>query len=349
MKQTKPLKIVAIIALIACSGIFVSVDPAIAATKTPISGNPGTVASSASTLIVGVNYWDGTPVAQFYSRDLPLLKALGVSTVKLGAVYYGGPDNNLDQYSSLVNALISNGFEVTGILQEASVVTNLTQWGQYVTQVVSYFKGRVANWIVWNEPNWNPATGAAWYTPSQYTNILKTAYTSAKSADPNCFVLTGGFLSVEGSISYIQGIYQDGAKGYFDALAIDPYCYPASPLQPNVGAGGHTFWNLPEVRSIMVQYGDSAKEIWINEFGYRSTDAGNWTYSVTQQQQALYLQQALDLTASWSWVARFYIYNWMDSASGGGSWGLIQEDYSPPYLVKPAYTAVQQFISSQSS
>jgi hypothetical protein len=285
-------------------------------------------------MIVGVNIWGGTSVTQFKARDIPLLKEAGIKYLRIGS---GVSD-------SFVNAAIDEGIDVIATLGKYGL-PDLQSFGNYVYNRVLAFKGRVNAWVVFNEANWdgyqNDARG--------YTDALKVAYTRAKQADPNVKIITTNILSVEDGLSFLKDMYNYGAKNYFDVLGIDPYCYPEAPTEPNSDRWGHSFWRLPQLHDLMVQYSDGNKPVWIIEFGYR-TPSNQYPLShstvVSENQQATYLIEALELAQTWPWLERFYIYEWMDSADPNlGYWGLVREDYRYPYEVKPAYYAVKQFLT----
>ena len=96
--------------------------------------------------------------------------------------------------------------------------------------------------------------------------------------------------------------------------------------------------------------GDGDKPIWVIEFGYRTPSPefslGHSAGVVTEEDQGTLIVDAMELASTWSWLERFYIYEWMDSSDPNlGYWGLIREDYVAPYDVKPSYYAVKDFIS----
>jgi hypothetical protein len=285
------------------------------------------------TITFGVNMWYGTPSNEFYSRDLPLLKQLGIKHIRIG----------IGVTDSFVDRALQEGIDVIGTLDRRGL-PDLNAFGDYVFERVAHFKGRVKAWVVFNEPNWDGFKN----DPKGYTSALKVAYTRAKEADPKIIICTGNFLSTEEALTFLQGMYSAGAKGYFDVLGVDPYCYPASPLEPKAGLNGHTFWKIPMLHNLMVQNGDGEKKVWIVEFGYRTPGAGYYVgdgKTVSEKDQATYLVQAMNLASTWPWLERFYIYEWMDSADVAlGRWGLIREAYRPPYETKPAFDAVKEII-----
>jgi hypothetical protein len=287
-----------------------------------------------STMIVGVNMYSGVSNSQFNARDLPLLQEIGINYIRIGT---GVSDSN-------VNRALENGIDIIGTFGRNGL-PDLQAFGDYIYNRVNYFKGRVKAWVVFNEANWDGFRD----DPQAYTEALQVAYTRAKQADPNITIVTSNFLSTEDGLSFLEDMYAYGAKGYFDVLGIDPYCYPVSPTQPNQNMFGQTFWRIPQLYELMLANGDD-KPVWIIEFGYR-TPGGQYTlgegFTISEEDQATFLVQALEIAQNWPWLERFYIYEWMDSGNVElGYWGLIRENYSAPYEVKPAFYAVKEYLEN---
>ncbi len=71
----------------------------------------------------------------------------------------------------------------------------LSDWENYVYQVVSRYKGRVSHWEIWNEVDWHPPGPPASFsgTTQDYFELLKVSWQAAKKADPDCRILVSGF------------------------------------------------------------------------------------------------------------------------------------------------------------
>ena len=212
---------------------------------------------------------------------------------------------------------------------------------RYAPQGVSMFE-------IWNEPNnaffWAPKPNAAAYTAD-----LVAAYSAIKKVDPSAIVISGG-LAPEASdgtnispIDFLKAMYAHGAKGSFDALGYHPYSYPALPntYEP-WSAWSQMSKTNPSIRSIMTSNGDSAKSIWITEFGAPTSGPDG----VGQAAQATALTQAITDAKNTSWIGAFYIYSWKDDGTdptNDEDWfGMLTAAGSP----KPAYTAVVNAIKS---
>jgi hypothetical protein len=137
-------------------------------------------------------------------------------------------------------------------------------------------------------------------------------------------------------------MYQNGAKGYFDALGHHPYTIPYPPENDPTVGGGDPNWSAwyimasssTSLRSIMTARGDGAKKIWATEWGYPTTGGSS---AVSEEQQADYLKRGLALFASYPWAGPIFVYKYHDDCSDAANrdcgHGLTRLDYSQ----KPAY------------
>ena len=62
-----------------------------------------------------------------------------------------------------------------------------------------------------------------------YTGLLKAAYPAIKSVQPDATVIAAGLspaVGVDAPPNFLNDMYLNGAKGYFDAIAMHPYVFP---------------------------------------------------------------------------------------------------------------------------
>ena len=91
----------------------------------------------------------------------------------------------------------------------------------------------------------------------------------------------------------------------------------------------------------MNENGDSAKKIWITEYGAPTIGPS----SVSESDQTTELVQAISQVKQTSWIGSFYIYTWSDLSSSpavDNGFGLRTEANTR----KPAYAAVASALSS---
>lgn len=204
------------------------------------------------------------------------------------------------------------------------------------------WRGQVAGWEVWNEPNSaGYMTGA---DPAAYVRLLRAAYPALKAGDPAAPVITGG---VEyNDTDWLTRMYDAGARGYFDAVATHPYMGIADADPAVVDDGTKwTFTHAAAVHQLMVSRGDGYKKLWFTEFGWSShgTAAGapNWLRGVTESVQSTYLAKAADLVDStMPYVQAMYWYADLDESTGNiqyDNYGLFHENFA----AKPVFTGMR--------
>lgn len=222
---------------------------------------------------------------------------------------------------------------------------NMADYADFVRAMVNRYKVLgVHTYEVWNEPNlanfWPSGPSA-----TEYTAMLAAAYPAIKSADPSATVLLGGLS--KNDYNYLGQLYSAGAKNYFDAVAVHPYTGKSDPTWCwNEGSTTKkaidAFCGIEEVRNVMVANGDSAKKLWLTEFGW-STYTG--TYGVSEAVQADFLTKAFDkIRASYPYVQAAFWYNfrnnfWQnnDPADYEAALGLLRVNFTE----KPSYGALK--------
>lgn len=164
---------------------------------------------------------------------------------------------------------------------------NLADFADFCTALASRYAGRIDAYEVWNEPNLAREWGGQSPSAAQYVELLKVGYTALKAADPGCIVITAG-LTPTGTLppeavpddTYLREMYLAGAKGYYDMIGMHAAGYRAAPeVSPDEAAaneelyGGERFFcfrRVEDLRAIMVEFGDSATQVAILEFGWTS-------------------------------------------------------------------------------
>lgn len=278
-----------------------------------------------------------------------------------------GPDELRDGYFSMaqLDAQIARGISPVGILiytpgwaaleprhGPRAVPRNLAlpynhpdnYWGNFVTRVVSRYKGRVDSWIIWNEPDvWSGNQHVFWRgTIEEYFQLLKVAYMAAKSANPSSTVVMAGLTywwdrengrrqSLERLIELAKADPQGQANNYyFDVVNVHAY---ANPL--NSYAVPETFRRVLRERGL-------DKPIWITESNVVPYDdpiapLQPGGFRASMDEQASYVIQSIALARA-AGVQRFSIYKLVDDVPEDGQYfGLVRKDGS----VRPAYVAYQ--------
>ena len=263
--------------------------------------------------------------------------------------YYSRVDSIIDQARArnikvLVTVLDTPGWANGGKGTNVPP-SDASQYGRIMGELATRYKGKVAAWEVWNEPNLEDFWVAK--DPVKFAALLKAAYPKIKAADPTAQVVIGG--SSMNDDAWVSSIYNAGAKGSFDVMATHPYMAP-SDLPPEAADDG-TIWRLSHVakiHDIMVDKGDGNKPIWFTEFGWSShptaKGAPNWEYGVTEAQQADYLVRALKYIAqNFPYVQAAFWYtdkDYTDSSIQNNNYGLLNVNLGD----KPAYISLMNYL-----
>ncbi len=158
-----------------------------------------------------------------------------------------------------------------------------------------------------------------------YTELLKVVYRGLKRGNPHCIVAVGG---LESKTSFLRGIYENGGRDYFDAVAIHPY---------GDGQALRVEW-IDEIRELMVEMGDAHKPIWITE----------WGWATTPEKQAQLLKEGFQELKKRPYIkiATFHTLNdWRGNEADPKSlipMGLLTYDLRP----KPAYWEFKRIARS---
>ncbi len=252
---------------------------------------------------------------------------------------------------------------------------NPKDWSDYLTALATRYKGRIQAYEIWNEPNLDREWGNKKPDPGAYTSMLKSSYQAIKAADPQALVISAGMSPTATNddhampdLDFISAMYAAGAKDSFDLLGVHAAGFKAEPcadpgqvaLSPeltnnNLGPANlkriYAFRHVEDVHDLMIQQGDTTKQMAILEMGW-TTDARPGSqyawFAVERDQQAKYLVGAFQCARQlWQpWMGVMTVIYIPDP-----SWNQQQEQYwwsitNPDGGPRPAYTALKGFLAS---
>lgn len=224
----------------------------------------------------------------------------------------------------------------------------LSHFAEFVADFAERYAGRIDHIIIWNEPNLAFEWGFLPTDPKRYVDMLRLVYEPLHQANPNITVLAGALaptLEPAGSpnglddLLYLQGMYELGAKDYFDALAIHTYGFttppdaPPDPRQLN-------FRRAELLREVMVTYGDENKPVYITESGWN--DNPRWTQGVRPSQRTAYTLSAFQIVENWDWAETLCLWIFRHPTPRNthrDNFTLV----TPFFQIKPIYYAIQAY------
>jgi hypothetical protein len=251
----------------------------------------------------------------------------------------------------------------------------MEDWKDYVEAVVEKFKGKIAAYEIWNEPNISREWGDATPDPVAYTEMLKVAYTAIKKEDPNALVISAGLSPTtetsERAIPanvFLEQMYAAGGKQYFDMLGVhapgfksepeaDPATVAQNPTLTNNDPSAtelkrvYSFRHVEDMRAIMVKNQDEAKQVAIMEMGWTADPRPDSPYAwhaVTEEQKGDYLVRAVQYAQkNWApWVGMMTVI-YIPSPD----WTASEEQYywsitNPDGTLRPAYDKLKAGLKS---
>ena len=249
-------------------------------------------------------------------------------------------------------------------------------FARFMTAVAQRYKGKVAGYEIWNEPNFAHETGP-YASTSHYAAILEAGYKAVKSVDPGAVVILGAltatgindpFQAVD-DVEFLKRLYaynNGELKGYFDVLGAHPgsTCNPPETLWPDDPGPGpgwidhpsFYFRRIEQLRQVMVDNGDARKQMWLTEFGWNSipNPPAGFEYAAlnSEQQQADYIATALRMGRDrYSWMGPMMVFGLnfalpsvsTDPTDERIGWSLLRRDGSK----RPSYFALRDFVAGR--
>ena len=235
---------------------------------------------------------------------------------------------------------------------------NPQDFADFVGAIAARHKGKVHAYEIWNEQN-------LWYewggrgkrlNAGQYVNLLKSAYATLKATDPGAVVVSGALTptgfndgdTAYDDVQFMQLMYAAGLKNYCDAVGVhanvvQPYAADLPPGQSNHAS--FYFRRFEQIRAIMVQSGDSNKQIWFTEFGWPSSSSPHPDYpaarEISEEQQAAWLVQGYEIARARGYIGLMAVWNLnygpiaeADDRYAKKAFGILNPDWS----ARPAFS-----------
>lgn len=336
-------------------------------------------------------------------RTADMLKDAGVTNVRQAfswcelettgrGVYWDAVNNkpSWQKYDQIVDILGAAGIKVMARLDNAPTwsrtgrdnapgncqkgpPTDLNAYADFVRTFTDHYRGRIAAVQIWNEPNLAEEWAGEPLNAVRYTDMLRRAYAAAKQGDPDVTVVTAAMAPTKATppvgisdLSFYEQMYQAGAKGSFDALAVNVYGLGEPPDDRRLSADRFNVSRPILVHDIMERYGDTQTPVWATEFGYNSLPKGwtgepsIWGQNVDEATQAQYIVGGLTrMTQEWPWMGQIFIwgFRWAERPGTFGKdpnnpvgppkpepyFAMVNYDFTP----RPAWLAVKQFTRNQ--
>jgi hypothetical protein len=230
---------------------------------------------------------------------------------------------------------------------------NYADYFDFVAQVATRYRGKVDAYQVWNEPNLTSEWGHKPPDAAAYARLLQGAATRIRAADPNARVVMAALSPTltENSdalneLVYLQQLYDAGARGTFDVLALQAYGLRGGPDDPRTGPEDVTFSRPTLIHQLMLANGDGATPVWATEMGWNVNPpsfAVQQFGRVTPDLQARYTVRAFERAREqWPWMNVGFVWFWKraDEANRNQDWFWFRVA-EPDFTLEPVYYALR--------
>ena len=232
---------------------------------------------------------------------------------------------------------------------------DLNLWRDYCRSVAKRFEGKVAAYQIWNEPNLSREWGGQKPDAAKYVELLAACSESIRAVDPTVVLISAGLAPTGNNDDsalpddvFLDQMYRNGFQQYIDVVGVHAPGYAAPEIGPDDDEAQHrwfTFRRIEDLRKIMLNYHDEARQMAIMEFGY-TTEAINPDYrwfSVTEAEQAAMIERAYEYAiANWRpWIGLVVLIYLPDSSWQPDDeefwWSIVEPDTGHP---RPAFITV---------
>jgi len=251
---------------------------------------------------------------------------------------------------------------------------NYEDYGDLLHAMAGRCRGRIHAYEIWNEPNLAREWGDRPPNAAEYVALLEIANRRIKAADSEAIVISAGLaptsrwddVAVPDTI-FLQQMYDAGAAPHFDMLGVHGAGYKAPPeMDPAMVATDaalhnddpsaperrrvYCFRHVEDMRQVMVQNGDAAKQVALLEFGWTSDprpDSPYHWHAVTEEEKADYLVRAYRYAGQhWQpWIGLMsviYIADHDWTPNDEQYWWAITEPGYPTPQLRPAYLHLKE-------
>jgi hypothetical protein len=272
-------------------------------------------------------------------RQTSLMQQAGIQWVRFDFVWFDmEPSPNVysfSKYDAIVNNTTAHNIKVIALVPQYGIPpfyrqdstnsmsppANPSDYGRFAKALAAHFKGKIRLYELGNEPNANWGTQP---NVAQYTALLKAGYQGVKAGDSTAKVISGGLANIRAN-DFLVGMYQNGAKGFFDYLGFHPYSWPSS---PDDTMNATNFAVTAILRRTMLHFGDN-KQIMSTEVGWPTFSGG-----VDEQTQATYISRVYQKVEyeDYKYVSIACIYDFVndgaDTTNAEDNFGLLRFDYT---------------------
>ena len=182
----------------------------------------------------------------------------------------------------------------------------MEDWAEFCRVLADRYRGRIAAYQIWNEPNLSREWGSQPPDAAAYVELLAACSRAIRQVDPQAILISAGLaptgnndaVAVRDDI-YLDRMYRSDFQRHIDVVGVHAPGFAAPEIGPDdetAASRWFTFRRVEDLRKIMLRHDDAARQMAIMEFGY-TTDTRHpeyaW-YAVSEEEQSKLLLRAYD-------------------------------------------------------
>ncbi len=261
------------------------------------------------------------------------------------------------------------GFSRPEPVEEDGPPSDFTIFHDFMQALSTRYKGRVAAYELWNEPNLKREWRGFDLSGAKFVELVKAGAEGVRQGDPNAIIISGApaVTGIDDKVNaiddrvFLREMIAAGVGDAVDAIGVHPYGAGNPPDERAAdathlrsGYNNHpSFFFLDTLEDYHQILGAANinKPLWVTEFGWPSienfgkVDTTGWEYArdVTEADQAAYLLRAIELRRERTWVGPMMIWNLnvaplLGADHSESAYGLLRPDGSE----RPAYWQLRQ-------
>lgn len=229
-----------------------------------------------------------------------------------------------DKYGLKIIARVSHPPDWAKATDGSGPLKDNQDLADFTNALLDHYEGRIQYVQIWNEPNlaaeWVPGKAV---DPAGYAEMMKTLYPAVKGNHPDAVILSAPLaITLEGpelrgnmnDLDYWTALYGAGIQGNFDVASANAYGLDQPP-DAEPGPRVLNFRRVELLRDIMVNNGDEAKSIWLNEYAWNASpeslpeEEKNYWRHVSEETQAEWTVEGVAYAKEfWPWVGVISIW-----------------------------------------
>ncbi len=237
---------------------------------------------------------------------------------------------------------------------------DLDGWENYCRTFADRYQGRIKAYQIWNEPNLTREWGNRPPDAGEYVELLRVCSEAIRAVDPGAILISAG-LAPTGNYDatahrddiFLREMYENDFQQYIDVVGVHAPGFSEPSYGPDdAERDGRQRWQSfrrPEdLRKIMIEYDDAARQMAILELGY-TTNIEDIVYSwfaVTEEQQAEYTVEAYRYIAEhwrpWVGLVTLIYIAAPDWTPEDEEFWFAIDDPRPPARSRPVFSAIVQ-------